>query len=126
MFRLAKRTSTFLPPIQFEIWDAKPLEFPKVFVSFRVFTRILPLHDFPIGCHVAIYTLGRNAEPFPSAVFDHFRQVDLILLQVSDFSIEFLDCCKAYNRIILTISSGASLQKFDERIAVDEVSSDFS
>ena len=40
------------------------------------------------------------------------------------FSIEFFYFCKAYNRIISAISSGASLQKFDERIVVDEVSSD--
>ena len=70
----------FLSPIQFESWDAKLLDFPKVLVSFYVLTMILLLHDFPIGGQVSIYTLGRNAGPFPSTMFDDFQQVDLILL----------------------------------------------
>ena len=78
--KISQKNFHLLSPIQFESWDAKPLDFSKVLVSFRVFTRILPLHDFPIGCHVSIYTLGINAGPFPSTIFDHFWQVDLILL----------------------------------------------
>ena len=50
----------FLSPIQFQSWDAKLVDFPKVLVSFRVLTRILPLHDLPIGCHVSTDTPGRR------------------------------------------------------------------
>ena len=78
--KISEEDFHFLSPIQFESLDAKPLNFPKVLVSFRVPTRILPLHDFPIGCHVSIYTLTRNAGPFLSTIFEHFWQMDLILL----------------------------------------------
>ena len=86
--KISQEDFHFLLPIQFESWDAKLIVFSKVLVSLRVLTRILPLQDFPVGSKVSIYTLGRNEGTFPSTIFDYFRQVDLILLQVSHFSIE--------------------------------------